>query len=201
MARARFLMATLALTASMAAAATAPWHHDLSHANGGYWRARAAVTVSNNAGSDAQGRPVEVDVGALEGLPVAALRVCDAEGSELLWDLLDAQGQPKREGALAKGDRLVFGIECKSRAKTSCYVYVDNPRALPVMTSDGSVGVDNQSNPWMQRSRGPSRSPITRMTIRNGGQHRDCCEPKSIAPCSISLSANASSSFFVTTLA
>ena len=136
--RYRWLSLAFVLCALPCLAAPAPWHHDLSHANGGYWRTRVAAVVSNDTGSDVAGRPVELRIGKgqgeapLVGQAVAALRVCDAEGGELLWDLLAADGTLRREGTLAEGDRLLFGVECKSGAKAVYFVYADNAAALPV---------------------------------------------------------------------
>ena len=128
----------LALGLCSAHAASVPWHHGLSYASGGYWRCRAAVTVHNDADADAKGRSVEVLVGsrpgevALAGCPVAALRVCDERGGELLYDLLGPDGQPKREGALADGDRLAFAADCARGASAVHFVYADNPEAWAV---------------------------------------------------------------------
>ena len=134
----RCAILALAVGSLCASGATVRWHHDLAHANGGYWRMRVAVTVSNDTGQDAAGRPVEVRVGEgrgelpLVGQRVAALRVCNAEGAEMLWDLLARDGSPRREGALAEGDRLLFGVECATGAKAVYCAYADNPEALPV---------------------------------------------------------------------
>ncbi|HUT36264.1 MAG TPA: glycoside hydrolase domain-containing protein [Planctomycetota bacterium] len=125
----------LGLAVGAAEAATAPWRHELSYSGGGVWRCRVPVTVRNDSGADVSGRPADVKVGTgagdlpLVGQAIAALRVCDDQGRELLYDLIGADGLPKRTGALAIGDRLVFGVECKSGGTATCYVYADDPQA------------------------------------------------------------------------
>jgi len=119
-------------------AGTAPWHQHLSYPGGGVWRRRVPVRVHNGSGADAGGRPVQIAAGAgagelpLVGERLAALRVCDDRGRELLYDVQDASGQPKRSGVLAAGDRLAFGVECPRGATATCYVYADNPQAWAV---------------------------------------------------------------------
>ena len=128
----------LLLGTAAGAAEPVPWHADLSYAGGGYWRCRVPVVVSNETGRDAQGRTVEVRVGRedgeldLAGQSVASLRVCDSLGGELLYDLIAADGAPRREGTLAEGDRLLFGVECTSGASVTYYVYAENPEAAAV---------------------------------------------------------------------
>ena len=123
---------------ALLAGAPAPWHHDLSYPGSAYWRCRVPVVVANETGKDARGRTVEVRVGSargelpLAGFGVAAVRVCDAVGGELLYDLVAPDGQPKREGAIAEGDRLTFGVDLKDGAQGTCYVYADNPEAWAV---------------------------------------------------------------------
>jgi len=170
----RCAILALAVGSLCARGAMAPWHHDLAHANGGYWRMRVAVTVSNDTGKDAVGRPVEIRVGKgrgelpLAGQSVAALRACNAEGAELLWDLLSSDGQPKRDGTLAEGDRLVFGVECKSREKVTCYVYADNPEALPVAEFLGAV------KPFQDGGfeQGSGDAPLHWRPVETDDQHR-----------------------------
>ena len=117
-------------------AGTVPWRHDLSYPGGGVWSRRVPIVVTNETGGDAKGRQVELPLGdeakELVGVSVASLRLCDDQGRELLYDVLGADGQPKRTGALAAGDRLVFAVECKSGGQTACFVYLDNPSAWAV---------------------------------------------------------------------
>jgi len=128
----------LVLALASVHAGTARWHQHLSYPGGGVWRCRVPVTVRNGSGADASGRPVQTAVGAgagelpLVGEHIAALRVCDDRGRELLYDVHDVSGQPKRSGVLAAGDRLAFGVECPGGARATCYVYADNPQAWPV---------------------------------------------------------------------
>ncbi|MFP4058485.1 MAG: glycoside hydrolase domain-containing protein [Candidatus Brocadiia bacterium] len=128
----------LALAPALAAGGEPPWHPHLAYPGGGTWHCRVPVTVSNRTGAEAAGRTVELAVGEGDGeLPlvrhrVASLRVCDPRGGELLYDLTGPDGEPKRQGTLAPGDRLLFGVECPAGATAVYYVYSDNPQAWPV---------------------------------------------------------------------
>ncbi len=130
------LAAVLLLARGPALAATIPWREYLSYPGGGYWRLRATVSVANETGGDLRGRRVELcfdeEAKPFIGRPVAGLRLCDQQGRELLYDLIGANGQPKRDGAIAAGDRLVFAAECKAGTTATCLLYADNPSAWPV---------------------------------------------------------------------
>ena len=137
--------AALMAAAAGSALAAAGWQGVLSYPGGGYWRCRVPVVVHNATGSHAMGRAVGVRVGtqpgqlALAGHAVAGLRVCLADGSELLYDVAGADGSPRRDGLLAEGDRLVFGAECRNGGSQTVYVYSDNPSAWPVPDPLGSA--------------------------------------------------------------
>ena len=170
----RCTAAAVVVVAWSVSAAPAPWHHDLALAGDGYWRARAAVVVSNHTPKDAEGRPVEIRIGKqpgelpLVGHPVVALRVCDPQGGELLYDLAGSDGEPKRAGALAEGDRLLFGVECKSGGKATAYVYAGNPEAgavaefLGVAKPFGNGGFEQ----------GSGDAPLRWREVETDGQHR-----------------------------
>ncbi|MFW6161703.1 MAG: glycoside hydrolase domain-containing protein [Planctomycetota bacterium] len=163
-----------ALSLSSALAATGRWHHGLARPGGGYWQARVRVTVTNEAGQDAEGRPVEIRVGTgkgevpLAGWRVAALRVCNAEGAELLWELLGADGEARREGAVAAGDRLLFGVEAEAGGTALYYVYGDNPEALPVAEFFGA------KRPFANGGfeKGTGDTPARWEPVEIDGQHR-----------------------------
>jgi len=127
----------LLLLAALASAAPA-WHPDLACSGGGVWTVRVTVTVTNTTKADAAGTPVELTVGTekgqllFAGQPLAGIRICEANGDELLYDVLDAQGRPKRQGNLTAGDKLVFGVECARSRLAEVYVYTDNAKAWPV---------------------------------------------------------------------
>jgi len=154
--------------------AQTPWHHDLSHAGGGYWRTRAAIAVSNTTGEDAAGRPVELRLGtkpgelAFVGQRVAALRLCDPAGGELLWDLVGTDGEPKREGTLAAGDRLFFGVECKSGGKATYFAYAANPEALPVAEYLGAARPFENGG----FEKGAGDTPRRWHAVETDGEHR-----------------------------
>ncbi len=142
---------------SLASAQSAvPWHHPLYLANHGYWPKRVSVTVENDSVRSVAGEAVAVAIPGLAGEPVASLRVCRADGVELLFDLRDAQGRVKRTGAIATTDRLIFPAECAAKSAATVFVYAGNqlawavPDFLPAefMNGDFEHG-DNSPDGWM----------------------------------------------------
>lgn len=122
-----------------------PWHGDLSYANGGYWRVRVPVTVSNTGTDDALGSPVEVVVGNgegqahLVGLPVSALRVVSSGGAEFLYGIRSSEGSPRRAGQLQTGDIITLPVEVAGGKTATLYIYADNPLAwLPANFMGGA---------------------------------------------------------------
>ncbi len=123
-----------------AAMAETPWHHPLSCDGGGYWPLRVPVIVKNLGDSPLSGMPVPLDLSettqahGLAGCSVAGLRAVDAEGDEVLYDVRDAKGEPKRGGvSLADGDRIVLPVEMPAKGSATYYLYAGNTAAWPVM--------------------------------------------------------------------
>src|ERR1035441_2626819 len=98
-----------------AAAAAVPWQHALYLANGGYWPQRVPVTTTNGLAEPVVGEPLALLLPALAGARVESLRVCRADGVELLFDLRDARGLAKRIGNLSAEDRLIVPVQGKGR--------------------------------------------------------------------------------------
>ncbi|MBN2506410.1 MAG: DUF4091 domain-containing protein [Verrucomicrobia bacterium] len=109
--------------------AAVPWHPPFYLGNGGYWRQRVALTLTNPAAEPVAGEPVSLALPGLEGARVESLRACRADGIELLYDLRDARGHPKRRGTLAAGDVLRLPAECAGRGTATLFVYAGNPLA------------------------------------------------------------------------
>ncbi|MCX7824551.1 MAG: carbohydrate binding domain-containing protein, partial [Verrucomicrobiae bacterium] len=110
----------------------APWHHPLYLANGGYWPRRVAVTIQNLADAAVAGEPVPVQAAVLAGAHIESLRVCNAAGQELLFDVRDLRGRVKRKGALAGDDQIVVPAECGAKGAATIYIYAGNDAALVV---------------------------------------------------------------------
>ncbi|MGD8240337.1 MAG: DUF4091 domain-containing protein [Armatimonadota bacterium] len=126
--------ASLALAGAALPDTSVPWHQPLSYDAGAYWRVRVPVVITNRLDSPLQGTPVQVtiaDAGTAEliGEPVASLRVVTAGGTELLCDLQDSNGLPKRDGALAAGDLITIPAEADARAEATIFLYAGNPDA------------------------------------------------------------------------
>jgi len=127
------------------ASGSIPWCDSLVADGGGRWRARAIVRVVNEGPHPAKGELVQVTVGRgpgqvdLAGQRAQAVRVCDALGRELLFDLADRDGRTKRTGPLADGDRVSFCVECAASKRggkdrrvsgaSDYVVYYDNAQA------------------------------------------------------------------------
>ena len=127
----------LALTSAYANAGE-PWRHPLSCARGGYWRSRVPVRVENISGQDLTGHAIELPVGRgpqqidLVGRRADAVRMCDAKGNELLFDVRGPVRESRRGALLAAGDTLQFCVDCPKDAAAQFWVYFDNPLALRV---------------------------------------------------------------------
>lgn len=136
-----------------ATAAAVPWQHTLCLANGGYWPQRVSVTVTNGSANLVAGEPFGLSLPALAGARVESLRVCRADGAELLFDLRDARGLAKRAGELSVEDKLIVPVECPAHTATTLFVYAGNLEAWAVpdflpgkladrATNSGGVGLD-----------------------------------------------------------
>ncbi len=118
--------------------AAAEWHHPLYLPGGGYWRSRIRIEVTNAMDRDAQGLPVTVGVGKgdgradLAGAAAEAVRVCDATGAEMLYDIRSPAGSAVTRGPIPPGGTLTIPVECAAGAKAAYYVYFENPSAWRV---------------------------------------------------------------------
>lgn len=124
-------MTSLAVVALVAAGSAAvPWHTDLAAGLRGLWTRRAAVEIAVPP-STAPGEPVEFSLPALAGARAEEVRVVDGDGVELLFDLRDAAGRPRRVGEVAADDRWTVPSPAGGEVRR-LLVYWSNPRALAV---------------------------------------------------------------------
>ena len=126
------------------------WHHPLHLARGGYWRVRVPVRIENGADQDAAGMPLAVRIGKgeaeadLAGARAESVRVVTADGTDLLYDLRDADGRAVRKGPIPAGATLVLPAEAPAGGTVTYYVYVENPSAWAVAEYlEATVGVQN----------------------------------------------------------
>ncbi len=117
---------------------TAPatgWHHPLYLGNGGLWRQRVPIVVTNRSSKPLAGTTVAVTVGhgksevPLAGARIGEIRVCNERGVEVLLAVADATGNPVRTGRMEEGMTLTLPIECPAEAGARYYIYFDNPRS------------------------------------------------------------------------
>ncbi len=144
------VVGVLALTCAVAGAAPAPevaptpaaptaeWHSGLYLGNGGYWRQRVRVDVRNEMDRGATGEPVALRIGSgageadLAGAAAEAVRVCDAGGVEMLFNVIAPDGRQVARGPIPAGGTLAIPIECAAGGTAAYYVYFDNPDAWAV---------------------------------------------------------------------
>jgi len=100
--------------------------------NRGYWSLRVPVQIFNEGTNAALGEPLTLPVGQIAGTRAESLRVCDANGQELLFDIAGAGGETKRTGRLVGTDRLVIPAECSPKGSATIYVYAGNDAAMGV---------------------------------------------------------------------
>jgi hypothetical protein len=130
-----------------AAAAAVSWQHALYLANGGYWPQRVPVTITNGLAEPVAGEPLALLLPALAGERVESLRVCRADGVELLFDLRDARGLAKRAGELSAEDKLIVPVECLAHSATTLFVYAGNLQAWAVPDFLPGRLADRAANP------------------------------------------------------
>ncbi len=138
-ARRGFLLPCLIVLAATPSAMAAAWHHPLYLSGGGYWRCRIPIHIVNDSRQSLEGVPTEIAVGsgpgeaALVGADAAGLRLCDAGGRELLFDVVDPIGSEVHVGPIPAGSRLIVPADCPAEGSNHYYyIYFDNPAAEPV---------------------------------------------------------------------
>jgi len=130
-----FLVLGFAALMAVAPAVAAPWHHPLYLDGGDCWRARIKLVVHNRKDLDVAGEPVAVRIGTapgeadLAGAAAEAIRLVDAQGTEMLFALSGPAGERITAGPIPAGGTLVIPAECPARATADYYVYFDNPAA------------------------------------------------------------------------
>jgi hypothetical protein len=134
------------------AVAAVPWQQSLYLANGGCWPQRVPVTITNSSAEPVVGEPLGLLLPGLTGTRVESLRVCRADGVELLFDLRDARNVVKRTGQLTAEDRLIVPVECPAHGETTVWVYAGNTEAWVVP--------DFLPARFIDRNPSPSRSAL-----------------------------------------
>lgn len=143
-------------------------------ANGGYWRQRIPIIIRNDTDRPAAVEPVPVRIGKgkgeadLVGARAEAVRVCDAAGTEMLFDLTAPNGQRIVQGNIPAGSVLTIPAECAARRTATCFVYFDNPSAWRVPDFlDAAVGLHNGGV-----EEGTGNTPFGWQHDANDEQHR-----------------------------
>ncbi len=130
--RKSFALLLLSACAAHVTGADVAWHHPLYLANHGYWPKRLPIVMTNDSAHALAGVPVRVAITPLAGEDVRSLRVCRADGVELLFELRDGSGAAKRSGAVSADDRLFIPAEVAAHGAAEVFVYAGNKRAWPV---------------------------------------------------------------------
>ena len=93
------------------------------------------MVVHNDGDCELLGRPVGVKVGAghgtavLSGAAAEAVRVCNEQGVEMLFDVVGPDGESVVVGPIQEGSSIVIPAECPPKSTAVYYVYFDNPSA------------------------------------------------------------------------
>ena len=156
-----FLALVFALPMS-AADLPVPWHHPLCLANHGYWPLRLPVVTTNESAPAVAGEPAIVPATALAGQRVDSLRVCQADGVELLFDVIDATNSAKHRGNLATDDRILVLVPGGAESSTAFLIYSGNDAALPVMDWLGT----NLLSRAVKSSRRVLPAPVERLVLK-----------------------------------
>ncbi len=173
-------MAGLLVSCSLGLGA-APWNQSLSYDGGGYWPLRVEIEIQNTTGAALDGTAVHVKISAgdgtavLIGQSVASVRVVQAGGAELLFDIVGADSAPKLAGKLAAGDVITVPAEAKAGENPTMYIYAGNEKAwtVPDWLTSGLVnlgfeaGADATPAGWG----GGSADAQHRMSRVKGGAH------------------------------
>lgn len=168
---------TLALLLLAQTADAAPWPQTLYLANGGFWPERVSLAITNRSAEPIASEPLALSIPGLAGVRTESLRVCRADGVELLFDLRDAHGATKRTGLLSQEDKLIVPVECPAHAAATIFVYAGNTQAwavpdfLPARltggATNGASGSLGVSVGEIERIRLDSARPITPKTGRD----------------------------------
>lgn len=150
------------------------WHHPLYLGNGELWQQRIKVVVTNASDRAVAGSVVTVKIGRgegeadLVGAEAREVRVCDARGQEMLYELVTAAGRPPRSGPIPEGAELSLPVECPGRGQALYYLYFNNPGAWQI--PDFLVGAGRLRNGDLEEGEG--EVPTGWQHDANDAQHR-----------------------------
>lgn len=114
------------------------WHTDLCLDNTGLWHKRIPIFIKNLRNEQASGDVVCIKIGdgdgkaRLVGSRADDIRLCDDNGQEFLWAILDSSGQLVRRGIIPTNSFLYIPVECKPHSNTRYWIYFENPFAWAV---------------------------------------------------------------------
>ena len=133
--RSLMCLALVVFATLMSDLAASTWHHPLYLDGGRWWSKRVAVRVTNGSDGDLAGFPVQLVIGSESGqLPLAgerveSVRVCEEDGTELLFAAYRPEGDLIERGPLLPGGHLVLPVQCAAHGTAQFLVYFDNPSA------------------------------------------------------------------------
>ena len=107
---------------------SAPWRENLCADGGGVWQARFAIDFTNEASEPFVGKTIPVEV-KIPNVMARSVRVTNAEGSEILFELLKEDGTAEHEAKLSDRWTVIIPVDCEPKASARYYVYYDNPSA------------------------------------------------------------------------
>jgi len=163
------------------------WHHPLYLGNGDVWRQRIPVSVINASTNRIDGFPVSVPIGPgsnevqLAGRRSEDVRVLDAAGKEMLFAILDRDGDRVETGPIGDGGTFYLPAECGPATNAQYFIYFDNPSAwrvpdsLDVEPSDINGGFEtgdvSMARGWIAKDEDASHRAIWSAEGARSGKH------------------------------
>ena len=134
------LLTAVTLVTLMAESVIAEWHHPLYLSGGGWWRQRIKVVVRNDRSRSVAGEPVALKVGSgpgeadLAGQSARAVRVCSAEGQEMLFSIVTPNGDRVVDGPITRGSSLLIGrrMSCRQVGRVLRLLRQPGRRRIPI---------------------------------------------------------------------
>jgi len=161
-----------------------PWH-TLVLGGADVWRLRVPLTLTNRSAGNVAGQPTNVRIGRyaghldLAGRRAQDVRVCDAAGTEMLFDLRTDAGRLST-GPIPDGATLVVPCTAPAGATQRLWVYADNPDAFAVpdyLTAGASFAnggfealADGQPAGWRLDEGDPQHRLALVTDVARGGQ-------------------------------
>ncbi|MDO5580891.1 MAG: DUF4091 domain-containing protein [Planctomycetia bacterium] len=131
------------------------WIRPLAMDGTGYWKKRIDFKITNKTKENWEEKKIELPIAGsssnlkkdalpLVGEEARALRLCDQNGKELIFNIQNQKGLEFHQGSIQEGSFLLIPVNCEAGKTVSYSLYYDNPQAWIV--PDWLSGVHKLSN-------------------------------------------------------